>query len=211
VGHELAQGQPSQNLVRPEQSGFWFEQGGVISVLVPGVQYAVERDQTVLVSVDGERQTVVGPKLFELSLEVDRASGFRLYVTEPHAADRRPTEGSRLGGAPAATDRAELEPQRATSVQQAPADLSATTPAPALSGWARAATAMRQGDRATAERELLAIANSGTQQSRDAAELALAELWLAAGTPQRAAPLLLRLRETGATDHIRRRARELLP
>jgi hypothetical protein len=77
--------------------------------------------------------------------------------------------------------------------------------------WLEAATAMRDHDAPRAEVALRALESSEDPITRDAASLALAELWIKGGQVTRARPLLVRLSASGATPLIRRRAAALLP
>jgi hypothetical protein len=92
-----------------------------------------------------------------------------------------------------------------------------TAPRPPASGsartaehWSEAATALRQGDSARADKALSELANSRDAATRDAASLALAELWISQGKTAKARPTLETLAKRGATPLIRSRARELL-
>ena len=78
------------------------------------------------------------------------------------------------------------------------------------SAWHDAARALEQNDHARAERALAELGASPDQPTRDAAELARAQLWVSRGKPDQARPVLERLALRGATPLIRRRAAEIL-
>lgn len=176
-------------------AGLWLERAGALTQVTPGVQYSVAAGESVGVFVEGERHVVVGPRTFEVALEVDRASGFRLYQSDAApplgSASKDSVDGKQPReheSSPSVTSRASL----------------------ASSSWIRAAEAMREGDAVAAERELQALSRSASTETRDAAELTLAQLWLTHGPRARALPVLARLSHEGATARIRRRAAELI-
>jgi hypothetical protein len=173
------------------------ERDGVMIEVTPGMEFEIAEGQSVTVVMGDERTTVAGPRLIEFTFEADRASGFRMHLSSPAGSARpgvaTPTKESkrpvvRSNGAPHESAAAKRE----------------------ISGWRRAAEAMRQGDDAEAERALSDLTRSSNAANRDAAALALAQLHLAAGRTQRARPELERLSRTGSTQLVRRRARELL-
>lgn len=89
------------------------------------------------------------------------------------------------------------------------------TPRPVTSAqvaetWSEAATALRQGDTQRANKALDELSRSRDAATRDAARLALAELWMSQQQADKAQPLLRELAAKGATPLIRRRAKELL-
>jgi len=91
----------------------------------------------------------------------------------------------------------------------------AAAPAPSGSSagrgaWVRAADALERGDSEAADRALAELASGDNANERDAASLARAQNWVAAGQRDRARPVLLRLATAGATPWIRTRAAELL-
>jgi hypothetical protein len=81
---------------------------------------------------------------------------------------------------------------------------------PHANAWEVAATAMRDGDHATAERAFAELAQSTDESTRDAARLARAQLWLADGRTSEARSELESLVGTGATPLVRGRAGEAL-
>lgn len=176
-------------------AGLWLERAGALTPVTPGVQYRVAAGESVGVFVEGERHLVVGPKTFEVALEVDRASGFRLYQS-----DAAPPLGS--------ASKDSVDGKQPREHEEAPNVASQSNLGP--SSWIRAAEAMRKGDAAAAERELQALSRSASTETRDAAELTLAQLWLTHGPRARALPVLTRLSHEGATARIRRRAAELI-
>jgi hypothetical protein len=78
------------------------------------------------------------------------------------------------------------------------------------SAWHDAARALEQNDHPRAERALAELSASPDQPTRDAAELARAQLWVSRGKPDQARPVLEWLAVRGATPLIRRRAAEIL-
>ncbi|HEX4340504.1 MAG TPA: hypothetical protein VH062_31565 [Polyangiaceae bacterium] len=98
----------------------------------------------------------------------------------------------------------------ATTENAAPAE-SAAPPENAAGGpWARVAEALSNKDYARAEQSLGELTVSTDPTTRDAAELARAELRIARGQGGSLRPDVERLSQTGATALIRRRAARLL-
>ncbi|MDX2055773.1 MAG: hypothetical protein SFV15_25445 [Polyangiaceae bacterium] len=85
---------------------------------------------------------------------------------------------------------------------------SAATPNDAR--WGKVAEAMKQGDEAKAEVMLNGIVRSADSESKDAARLALAEMWISSQRREESRPVLAELSRTGSTPLIRKRATELL-
>lgn len=181
------------------------ERGGVVVSAQPGMEYEVEAGQQVIVALGEERYPLQGPVLIELQFASDTASGWRMVLKRSPSKD--PEGASRSGRATPESARPGPVPQVANA--QAPP---AMDPAPASSVaelWTEAARAMREGEHASAEQALDRLSQEGSPQTQDAALLALAQLWQSRRDP-RAAPILKRLAETGATALVRRRAGELL-
>ncbi len=199
---EAAQVPPS--IVAPR-----IERDGIATVAVPGVSYHVLPGQQVTVLL-GERRTVVrGPQLIEFTFEADRASGFRMHLSNP--ADVAPsaygeTPGDQSGRAGRSTGSAGGVGSKAVRG----AEDSAAARARGLSAWSRAADAMRRGDTREAERALTELSQEKAAHGADSAALALAQLWLANGEVERARPVLKRLSRSADSRVVRRRARELL-
>jgi hypothetical protein len=76
--------------------------------------------------------------------------------------------------------------------------------------WAKAAAALKLGDRSTAQDALRELARSDDEETRAAALLARAELDLVTGEEARARAVLSALAERGATPFVRKRARQIL-
>jgi hypothetical protein len=82
--------------------------------------------------------------------------------------------------------------------------------ADAVGAWSRAAQALRTGDEPQALRALDELGRNVDPTTRDAAQLARAQLDARGGRVESAAPVLRHLSEAGATPLIRRRAAEVL-
>jgi hypothetical protein len=78
------------------------------------------------------------------------------------------------------------------------------------SAWIAAASAMREGDYARAERAFEALTASSDENTRDSARLARAQIWIAQRRSSDAQRELEDLAQTGATPFIRDRATEAL-
>jgi hypothetical protein len=188
-----------------EQAPPRIERDGVVVEVAPGTEFEVARGQTVTVIMGGQRTQVMGPRLIEFTFEADRASGFRMHLSTPASAETQGEESPKPAIAPedsaavSAGSGAKLraEPPRSVAREE-------------LSAWRRAAQAMRQGDEAEAQRALGELTRSSSAANRDAAALALAQLRMASGQDALARPELERLSREGATELVRRRARELL-
>ncbi|HVU04057.1 MAG TPA: hypothetical protein VHE30_19995 [Polyangiaceae bacterium] len=76
--------------------------------------------------------------------------------------------------------------------------------------WQRVSRALSHGEIAEADRHLVALARSSDGATRDAAELARAELWIAHGRAAEFRAVVQRLAEHGATALVRKRAAALL-
>jgi hypothetical protein len=163
----------------------------------PGVVYEVALGETVTVVLGDERSQVVGPKNIEFSFEADRASGFRMYLSDPTSQPEGAPVNGRTSG------------QVITRTMARGAAAESSVKADEIGSWSRAAEALRSGNRQSAEKELTELSR-GTGAQSDAAALALAQLWIAAGETARARPVLERLRESGHSALVRRRASELL-
>jgi hypothetical protein len=201
------------------------ERNGVVVGLLPGVQYEVLAGERVVVNLGPESQELVGPKVFQISLEVDRASGFRLILADDKdslgLAPKGPPQGSK-GAVRSSAVSAEGAQRSARVTRNADGEneLAGSASAQSVepnsdardtagsSGWQRAALAMRRGDLVTAQSELQSLVHAGGE-SRDAAELTLAQLWLSSGQVERARVVLGRLAREGSTAYVRRRAGEL--
>jgi hypothetical protein len=81
---------------------------------------------------------------------------------------------------------------------------------PPSSAWTVAASAMREGDYARAERAFDELAAEPDPYTRDSARLARAQVWLAEGRAALARPELADLAATGATAVIRQQAADAL-
>jgi hypothetical protein len=76
--------------------------------------------------------------------------------------------------------------------------------------WAIVASALEHGDKPKADRALRELSSSGDPLTRDAAELARAQIWIADGNGESFRTTLVRLSQYGQSPLIRRRAAELL-
>lgn len=167
----------------------YIERAGERVLLEPGVQYQIAQGEHITLVLAGQRQEIRGPKVLQVTLEADRAAGFRVHLSEraerPSVAAPGPVRGTG---------------QSAISRESADSN----------DAWMRAAEALRRGDTAAAEAALERLSQSPRTATRQAAELALAQLWFSGGQRQRAKPLLVRLAEQAEAPVVRRRARELL-
>jgi hypothetical protein len=80
----------------------------------------------------------------------------------------------------------------------------------AVGPWSRVAEALAAGDYGEADRALASLGGDRDATTRDAAELARAELWIARGAGAGFRPSLERLAASGQTPLIRRRAAALI-
>jgi S-adenosylmethionine:diacylglycerol 3-amino-3-carboxypropyl transferase len=78
------------------------------------------------------------------------------------------------------------------------------------SAWRRAASALEKHDSRAADRVLEELTAGADANTRDAAWLARAQLWISDGAREKAVPVLRRLATDGATTIIRKRAQDLL-
>lgn len=127
----------------------------------------------------------------------------------PHGDEASATlSGSREVGAP------RLKPQADdTAAEISPGWSEAgATPASAAeaSAWRRAASAFEKHDSLAADRALEELTAGADANTRDAAWLARAQLWISDGARDKAVPVLQRLATDGATAIIRKRAQDLL-
>lgn len=142
----------------------------------------------------------------------------RIPPAHPAASERaNPPRPAAVRGEPAAvTSTPQLEapapePESSKAASTQPNAPRAATSAQVAETWSEAATALRQGDAQRATRALDDLSRSRDAATRDAARLALAELWMSQGNVVKARPVLQTLSGSGATPLIRKRAQELLP
>ncbi len=183
------------------------EQDGLTTLAVPGVSYEVLAGKQAVVVLGKERALVRGPQLIEFTFEADRASGFRMHLSQLPGVTAGASDARRSAG-----DK-HPAPSRAvagSSTAEAVAERSTAEEAGGLSAWSRAAEAMRSGDTAGAEQALTELSQDEASQSADSAALALAQLWVANGEVERARPVLERLAAGAGSEVVRNRARQLL-
>lgn len=178
----------------------------------PGTFYVVEEGESVEVHTGGEVQRIRGPVTLEFQLDPDRASGWRMVITpgesEPDVQGSRKRQTPAPKGGSAVQDtlserlRAGRENQDRGSAAPSEAEQRAT--------WTEAAEALRAGDNDRAQDALARLGQSDSVQTRDSAQLTLAQLRLAEGRRDEARAILGRLVSDGATPFIRRRASELM-
>lgn len=185
-GHGAAEGNlnVSESVVASGQASPTIERGGVVTTAAPGVVYEVAAGERVTVLLRGERTVVEGPRLIEFTFEADRASGFRMHLSTPAANAKKASTSTPV-------------PARGKAAEE-------------VGAWARAAEALRRGDRERAEQALLELSDGPASEGADSAALALAQLWIARGDAERARPVLERLSSSAQSSVVRRRATELL-
>lgn len=175
--------------VSPAHGLAFLEQGGVRAEIEPGVQYEVRAGETLKVVLGHEEHHVHGPRWLEFQLAPEQVSGYRLELL-PEGA--RNSNRARAAG---------------TAGRHSPSERTAPTERPRL--WAEVVDALRSGRTDDAEAALTRLSRQGDSAARDAAALALAQIWHAKGD-SRAHKALVRLSSGGATDLTRRRANDLL-
>lgn len=213
-------------------SRYFFERGGRRIEHTQSADFKLAPGEHAALIIDETRTELVGPGLAHVQRE-DKSNRWVTQFAPPAAASelgapRLPAVGrDTVPGKPASTsetpNRGAPQPNAAGSTPKP--DEVALTPAfsgsrsePASSvssnsldgAWSRAASAMKRGDGLAARAALAEISRSSDPAARDAAQLAQAQLDLAAGRSDRAMPLLNQLAQTGATAFIRQRAQEII-
>jgi hypothetical protein len=107
-----------------------------------------------------------------------------------------------VSAAPSPTNEASTETPASPLLPSAPVDEAGP--------WSRVSRALASKDWTTADRALAELGASLDPATRDAAELARAQLWMAHGNGERFRSTLERLARSGATALVRRRAAGLL-
>ncbi len=168
-----------------------------------GLRAELDPDERVVVVVSGVRTELVGPGVVLLRADASAPGGwvasFDRRKAETQSADDGPDGSVRKRGTRKRSARRAVE----EAADAAGTDTSS-------GAWARVAQALRDHDSAKAERALAELARSGDQKTRDAAELARAQLLVAEGRGARARATLERLATAGATPAIQSRAADLL-
>jgi hypothetical protein len=172
--------QPVAQTQNPAVNRVFIEHEGRRIAVEPGVQYEVPPGEEFVVVLGSEQQVIQGPRWVEFQLSPEQVSGYRM-VTYAVQPSQKSTKSAAEG--PVSKERPKL--------------------------WSAAVSALREGRSAEAEAALTRLSEESDPATRDAAALALAQLWHSQGDA-RARTVLLRLRDSGATELTRSRAAELL-
>lgn len=179
-------------------AGVYVLRGGVRVDVSRATSFDVGAGEVVDVVVAGKVQRFEGPGIVEIEVTPEDVSGWSCEFTP---LLQGPAEGAPAGvqlGVPLGV---------APSGSEAVGDGESSR---APQSWAEVARALAGGDHAAASRALEDLGQSESPRTRDAARLALAQLWLSEGDAERARPVLQQLAEQGATAVIRDRARDAL-
>ena len=167
-----------------------------------GMRAELDANELAVVVVSGVRTELVGPGVVQLRADPGAPGGWVTSFDRWKAEEKSPGDDSERP--------ARSRPTSKRSPRRAVAEAADAAGTDTSSGaWARVAQALRDHDSAKAEKALDELARSTDQKTRDAAELARAQLRVAEGRGT-ARGTLERLAASGATPAIRRRASELL-
>jgi hypothetical protein len=169
-----------------------------------------------LAFADGSSSTLVGPCSVVFWSSLVDVGGWRLSHEEPVGSAPLKLDGDDAPAPLSSTPRAAPAPAARSAPQRTKSSSterlsSATSTNPGYAvAWARAAEALQRGDFQAADGAFAELAHAQSSTTRDAAELARAQLWILHGRAAAVKPVLERLATVGSTPLVRKRAAECL-
>jgi hypothetical protein len=176
-----------------ESTDVYFEKNGVRHGVHDGLRETLAAGETGTIMLGDSQTRLPGPGVVEFRRRTQAGRGWRVSFSRARAKAAQSTtdaKGARVPGRPASAQLPSAGSESGT--------------------WARVARALRDQDPTAAERALRQLIQEDDVETRQAAELALAQLQVAQGREEDAKTVLEKLSRSASAPIVRSRAADLL-